>query len=120
MKAAFASDVGLENDALQVNDGYVWYDVREVIPSAVKTAGRRQRAGECGLGSDEAAHLAADKAKAIVEKAGNTTKLETIATELAVQLKTVTGFKRNVTRKNLMARQRLPCSASGKGSDLGA
>ncbi len=36
LKAAFASDVGIENDALTLQDGYVWYEVREVTPSALR------------------------------------------------------------------------------------
>ena len=36
LKAAFASDVGVENDALTPHDSYFWYEVREVIPSALK------------------------------------------------------------------------------------
>ena len=31
-----ASDVGVENDALQEGDAYVWYEVREVTPSALR------------------------------------------------------------------------------------
>ena len=36
LKAAFESDVGVENNALTPKDGYFWYEVREVIPSALK------------------------------------------------------------------------------------
>ncbi len=33
LNSAFASDVGVENDALSLDEGYVWYEVREVVPS---------------------------------------------------------------------------------------
>jgi peptidyl-prolyl cis-trans isomerase D len=39
--------------------------------------------------------LASDKAKAIVEKAGTDTKLESIATEIGGSIKSATGIKRN-------------------------
>ncbi|MFO1034608.1 MAG: SurA N-terminal domain-containing protein, partial [Hyphomicrobiales bacterium] len=36
LKSVFETDVGVENDALSANDGYIWYEVREVVPSALK------------------------------------------------------------------------------------
>ncbi len=97
LKAAFASDVGLENDALQVNDGYVWYDVREVIPSAIKPMSEVKEQVKADWVAAKLRTLAADKAKGIVEKAGTNTKFETIVTELNGTIKTVTGLKRNAT-----------------------
>jgi peptidyl-prolyl cis-trans isomerase D len=97
LKAVFASDVGLENDALQANDGYVWYDVREVVPSAVKPMDQVKDQVKADWVASKLRTLAADKAKAIVEKAGSNTKLETVATEINGTIKTVTGLKRNAT-----------------------
>jgi peptidyl-prolyl cis-trans isomerase D len=37
MSAAFASDVGVENDALQYRNGYLWIDVLGVTPSRERT-----------------------------------------------------------------------------------
>lgn len=95
LKAAFASDVGLENDALQVNDGYVWYDVREVIASAVKPLDAVRPQVTLDWKATKLRTLAGDRAKAIVEKAADTTKLETIATEVGGTIKTVTAIKRS-------------------------
>lgn len=95
LKAAFNSDVGVENDALASHDGYIWYDVREVIPSALKPL---QEVAEQVKQDHVAAKLrtlAADKAKAMVEKAGAGTKLDTLASENGAEIKTVTGVKRN-------------------------
>ncbi len=97
LKAIFASDVGLENDALQANDGYIWYDVREVIPSAVKPMDQVKDQVKADWVATKLRGLAGDKAKAIVEKAGSNTKLETIATEVGGTIKTVAGLKRNAT-----------------------
>jgi peptidyl-prolyl cis-trans isomerase D len=44
--------------------------------------------------------LAGDKAKAIVEKAGANSRLESIAGELGVPIKTVSGIKRNNTSED--------------------
>ena len=49
LKAVFSSDVGVENDAISLDDGYVWYEVREVIPSAVKPFDTvKDRGGKAG------------------------------------------------------------------------
>jgi peptidyl-prolyl cis-trans isomerase D len=95
LKAVFASDVGLDTDALQANEGYVWYDVREVIPSAVKPMDQVKEQVKADYAATKLRAYAAEKAKAILAKAGTTTKLETLATELGGTIKTVTGIKRN-------------------------
>jgi peptidyl-prolyl cis-trans isomerase D len=95
LKAVFASDVGLDTDALQANEGYIWYDVREVIPSAVKPMDQVKEQVKADYAATKLRAYAAEKAKAILAKAGTTTKLETLATELGGTIKAVTGIKRN-------------------------
>jgi peptidyl-prolyl cis-trans isomerase D len=97
VRAAFAGDVGVENDALQVGDGYVWLEVREVIPSVVKPLAEVKDQVKADWAASKLRNLASEKAKAIVEKAGASTKLETIATELNSRVETVEGLKRNET-----------------------
>jgi peptidyl-prolyl cis-trans isomerase D len=97
LKSVFAGDVGLDSDALQYNDGYLWYDVREVIPSAVKPLDAVRAQVITDWSATKLRTLASDKAKSIVEKAGNTTKLETIATEVGGTIKSATGLRRNNT-----------------------
>jgi peptidyl-prolyl cis-trans isomerase D len=96
LKAAFGSDVGVENDAIgSEGGGYVWYEVREIIPSAVRPIDQVKEQVKADFFAEKLRTLAADKAKAIVEKAGDTTKLETIATEVNGTIKSATGIKRN-------------------------
>jgi peptidyl-prolyl cis-trans isomerase D len=97
LKAAYASDVGLDTDALQANDGYVWYQVREVIPSALKPLEQVKTQVEADWAASQLRELASKKAKDVIVKAGDTTKLETLATELNGSIKSVTGLKRNAT-----------------------
>ncbi|MBL8789403.1 MAG: SurA N-terminal domain-containing protein [Rhizobiales bacterium] len=94
LKAAFASDVGIENDALALTDGYVWYEVREVIPSALKPLADVKDQVIRDHVAGKLRELAAEKAKAIVAKAGNTTKLDTLATEAGAQIQSVANVKR--------------------------
>jgi peptidyl-prolyl cis-trans isomerase D len=95
LKALFASDVGVENDALTAGDGYVWYEVREVIPSAL----RPLESVKAQLIKDVIAELvrtaAADKAKALVEKAKAGATLDSLAVEAKADIKITAGLKRN-------------------------
>lgn len=100
LKAIFASDVGVEVDALTAGEGYVWVDVREVIPSAVKPLADVKDTVKADWAAAQLRTLAGDKAKAIVEKAGANSRLESIAGELGVPIKTVSGIKRNNTSED--------------------
>jgi peptidyl-prolyl cis-trans isomerase D len=95
LKAVFASDVGLDTDAIQANDGYVWFDVREVILSAVRPQVEVKDQVKADWVATKLRTLASDKAKAIVEKSSGNATLETVATELGGAVKSVTGIKRN-------------------------
>lgn len=97
LKAVYSSDVGLDTDALQANDGYVWYQVREVIPSALKPLDKVKAQVESDWAASQLRDLASKKARDIIAKAGDTTKLESLATELNGTIKSVTGLKRNAT-----------------------
>ena len=95
LKAVFASDAGVDNDALNFNEGYIWYDVRGVTPAAVKPFDQVAAAVRADFVASKLRTIASDKAKAMVEKAAGNTKLETLATENNATIKTATGLKRN-------------------------
>ena len=96
LKAAFGSDVGVENDAISLDDGYVWYEVREVVPSAVKpldtvkadAAKPGDRPTRCRAKSEE-------KAKKLVDELKSGAALEEVAKEASAEVKTAQGMKRN-------------------------
>ncbi len=100
LKAIYASDVGVENDALTVNDGYVWYDVREVVPSALRPLADVKDQVKADWAAAKLRSLAADKAKAILAKAGTTGTLDAIATELGQPVKTASHVTRGQTAEN--------------------
>ena len=95
LKAAFDSDVGVENDALTPFDGYIWVDVREVMPSALRPLAEVEDQVKKDFIATRMRTLASDKAKALVEKAGTTTKLETLAQEVGSTVKSVAGVRRD-------------------------
>jgi peptidyl-prolyl cis-trans isomerase D len=95
LKALFASDVGVENDALTIGDGYVWYEVREVIPSALKPLDTVKDQLTKDVIAERVRTSAEEKAKALVEKAKAGTSIDSLATEAKADIKIVPGLKRN-------------------------
>jgi peptidyl-prolyl cis-trans isomerase D len=98
LKQAFSSDAGVENDALPTpSDGYVWYDIREVTPAALKPfdAVKSQVAADwTALKTREAA---IEKARKLVERARNGIALDALAQENGAEVKTLNGLKRDET-----------------------
>jgi peptidyl-prolyl cis-trans isomerase D len=95
LKAAFSSDVGVENDAVNLPEGYVWYEVREVVPSAPQKLETVKpiviadwKAGQLRAASEA-------KAKKLVERVKSGTPLADIAKELDVAVKETKLMKRN-------------------------
>ena len=96
LKAVFSSDAGVENDALAIGDGYVWYDVRAVTPSAVKPLPTVLGQVNKDVIASRVSMAAVVKAKQLVEKANAGTALEALAKAANLEVKTATGLKRNV------------------------
>lgn len=95
LKAIFASDVGVESDAIGGSDGYTWYDVRSVIPSALKPLDQVKEQVARDVINQRIRAAAIDKGLKIVDglKAGKT--IDAAAQEAGSQVKTATGLKRN-------------------------
>jgi peptidyl-prolyl cis-trans isomerase D len=97
LREAFNSDVGVENDAISVDDGYVWYEVRGVTPSAVKPFDDVKDQARAAVLAEKVRALSEDKAKALVERASGGAKLEDLASDAQGEIKSVQGLKRGET-----------------------
>jgi peptidyl-prolyl cis-trans isomerase D len=98
LKGAFESDTGVENDALTTpSGGYVWYEVREVTPAAVKPFDTVKAQVETDWKGQKLREVALDKARQMVERARNGVTLDALASEAKAEIKTVQGLKRNAT-----------------------
>jgi peptidyl-prolyl cis-trans isomerase D len=95
LKAAFSSDVGVENEALHPDDSYFWYDVREVIPSALKTFDTVKEQVKSDVISRKIRETLGERAGKIVSALKAGSAMEKQATEAKVAVKQVTGLKRN-------------------------
>jgi peptidyl-prolyl cis-trans isomerase D len=93
---AFKTDVGADATAIAVgNDGYVWFDVRDVMPERERPLAEvRDKAVQDWTAEQQKAELAkkADELKAEAQKG---TSLADIAAPLGIAVETKSGFTRS-------------------------
>jgi peptidyl-prolyl cis-trans isomerase D len=94
---AFNSDVGVDNDPIQFNGGYVWYDVLGITPSRERNLDEVKDQVEARWREDQIATKLRAKATEIVQKLENGGKLADVAASLGVKVETATGFRRDAS-----------------------
>lgn len=94
LKSIFETEAGVENDALDANAGFVWYEVREIIPSVLKPLADVEAQVRTDWQVTKLRDMAAEKAKALVAKAKSGTSLDELAKEAGAAVKTVPSLKR--------------------------
>lgn len=94
LKATFSSDVGVENDAISLDNGYVWYEVREVVPAALRPLDEVKDQVRAAVIAAKVKALSEDKAKKLVERARAGATLDQLAAETKATVQTAQGLKR--------------------------
>jgi peptidyl-prolyl cis-trans isomerase D len=97
LKAAFASDVGNSEDALPIGDGYVWYEVREIVPPGLKPMADIKTDITKDVVASKLRDLASTKAKALLAEAKAGATLDALALKSNSVVKTAVGLRRNET-----------------------
>ncbi len=97
LKATFEGDPGVETDPLNFGDGYVWYEIREVVPSRLRPLADIKDVVKADWVAEKLRTIAGEKAKTIVDKAAGNTRLDTLATEMKAKILSVSNIKRNQT-----------------------
>jgi peptidyl-prolyl cis-trans isomerase D len=92
--AAFTSDVGVENDAISLDNGYVWYEVREVIPSALRPFEEVKDQARAAVIAGKLRTLAGEKAKKLVERVESGANFAELAAETGAEVQTAQGLRR--------------------------
>lgn len=95
LQASFTSDVGVENDAISLDNGYVWYEVREVAPAAVRPLDAVKAQAAAAVTAEKVKALTSEKAKALVERARSGATLDALATEAKAKIETAQGLRRS-------------------------
>jgi peptidyl-prolyl cis-trans isomerase D len=91
----FSSDVGVDNEPIQFNGGYVWYDVLGITPSRERNLDEVRDQVEAKWRQDQVSTRLRAKATDIVQKLDNGGKLADEAASVGVKVETAAGFRRD-------------------------
>jgi peptidyl-prolyl cis-trans isomerase D len=94
VRAAFASDVGVDNDPIEADGGYIWYDVAAITPARARTLDEVKDEVEQHWRNDEIAARLKTKANDLVDKLKNGEALDAVAGANGVKVETAKDVKR--------------------------
>ena len=100
---AFNSDVGVDNDPIQFNGGYVWYDVVAITPSRERSLDEVKDQVEAKWRDDQITSRLRSKATDMVQKLEQGGKLADAAAQAGLSVTTASGFKRDASLPGLPA-----------------
>src|SRR5665213_2545085 len=93
--SAFATDVGVDNEPLQLqNGGFLWYDISGITPSRERTLDEVKDQVTAHLRDDEIAKRLQAKTDDMLGKLKAGTKLAQLATESGLKVETATELQR--------------------------
>ena len=92
--AAFSTDVGVERDPLQFQDGYIWYDVTGISPSRERSLDEVKDLVETRWREQEIATRLDTKATEMLDKLKAGATLAEVAGANHLKVQTLTGLKR--------------------------
>jgi peptidyl-prolyl cis-trans isomerase D len=108
LPAAFSTDVGVERDPLQLQDGYIWYDVIGISPSRERSLDEVKDLVETRWREQEIATRLDTKATEMLDKLKAGATLAEVAAANHLKVETLTGLKRGEAAG--------PLSAAGVGA----
>src|SRR6266481_96077 len=94
LPAAFNTDVGVERDPLQFQDGYIWYDVTGISPSRERSLDEVKDLVETRWRDQEVATRLDTKATEMLDKLKAGAPLAEVAAANHLKVETLTGLKR--------------------------
>ena len=100
---AFNSDVGVDNDPISFNGGYVWYDVLGITPSRERNLDEVKDQVEAKWREDQISSRLRTKAIDMVQKLDQGAKLADEATAAGLKVETAANFKRDATPSGVPA-----------------
>ena len=94
---AFTSDVGVDNDPIQLNGGYVWYDVLGITPSRERNLDEVRGQVEAKWRDDQISTKLRAKATEMAGKLERGGTLAEEATAIGSKVETASGFRRDTS-----------------------
>ena len=104
VNAAFATDVGVDNDPIEAGGGFIWYDVAGVTPTHDRNLDEVKDQVQQHWRDDEVASRLKVKAAEILDKLKNGTSLDALAQANGVKVQTAAGIKRGKPTAGITAR----------------
>jgi len=102
-KAAFASDIGVDNEPLRTGSGYVWYDVTGIDPSREKTLDEVRDQVATQWREDQVSQRLSEKARQMTERLDKGEAIEAVAQDVNAPVKTAADLTRNAAKDDLSA-----------------
>ena len=93
--AAFTSDVGVENDPVAADGGYIWYDVTAITPAHDRTLDEVKSEVEARWREDEIATRLKAKATDFLDKLKNGNSFDDLAKAENLKVETADNLQRN-------------------------
>ena len=103
VKAAFASDIGVDNEALRTGTGYVWYDVTGIEASREKNLDEVRDQVAAQWREDQVAQRLSEKARGLTERLEKGETIEAVAQDAGASVQTATDLARNAAKDDLTA-----------------
>ena len=94
---AFSSDIGVDNDPIQFNGGYVWFDVLGITPSRERGIDEVKDQVETRWRDDQITSRLRTKATEMVQKLNQGGKLADEAASLGLKVDTAASLKRDAS-----------------------
>ena len=104
VSGAFTADIGTDNDPLQVDGGYVWYEVSGITPERDRTLDEVKDQVEARWREDEVANRLRTKAATFLDKVKGGTALAEAAAADSLKVETRAEIKRASTTPPLTER----------------
>lgn len=104
LTAAFSAEIGVENDPLQVQGGYVWYEVTGITPERERTLDEVKPELETRWRNDQVANVLRAKAAEMLGKLKAGTPFAEVAKAAGLKVATLAGIKRGTAVPPLSVR----------------
>lgn len=101
VKAAFASDIGVDNEALRTGTGYVWYDVTGIEPSREKSLDEVRDQVAAQWREDQVAQRLSEKANELTARLEKGEAIEAVAQSAGAEIRNATDLARNTAKDDL-------------------
>jgi peptidyl-prolyl cis-trans isomerase D len=101
VNAAFQSDVGVDNDPIDADGGYIWYDVAGITAAHERKLDEVKDQVETQWRDGEVASRLKTKAADILDKLKNGGTLESLAADNGIKVETANDITRNKTTPDI-------------------